>query len=93
MAYFSNSTEGDILDQQCDDCIVPDDAPCPVLLAQIMYNYDQIENEKLEKCLNLLVNKAGECQMKKVLDKMKGSHPCEKYGPMTKEDIRNWWKR
>jgi len=89
MAYFSNSTDGFILDDQCCDCIIPDDAPCPVLLAQQWFNYSQHDNPQLEKCLNMLVNKDGICKMKVVLDKMKGEHPAT-HGIMTKEQIRGW---
>jgi hypothetical protein len=92
MAYFSNGSEGMILDEQCCDCIIPNEAPCPILLVQEWFNYDQNDNPNLEKCLNMLINEKGECQMKKVLDKMKGEHPCVTHGPLTKEQIRNWWK-
>ena len=90
MAYFANSTEGFVLDNQCGECMLPDDAPCPILLAQTHWNYDQCNNPQLEKCLNMLVDKDGICQMKRVLDKMKGEHPCV-HGPLTKEQIRDWW--
>jgi len=90
MAYFSNGSEGEVLDDQCSDCIIPDDAPCPILLAQTHWNYDQCSNEKLQKCLEMLVDKNGQCKMKKVLDKMKGEHPAT-HQLLTKEQIRDWW--
>lgn len=59
MAYFSNGTEGRVLDEQCSDCPLgagwnDPDQPllfdvertmryCPVAFVQGMYNYDQIK--------------------------------------------------
>lgn len=78
MAYFSNGSEGEILDQQCCDCIVNDDAPCPVLFVQMEFNYDQLKkgNESLQKAMNILIDKKGICQMKKVLDTQSGPPAC-----------------
>lgn len=61
MAYFSNSSEGEVLDAQCQDCPLgwgwndPDQQslfeverqprPCPVALVQLTYNYDQIPDQ------------------------------------------------
>lgn len=73
MAYFANSTEGSILDKQCAECIIPDDAPCPILSAQMTYNYDQCRDgqENLRDCLNMLVSDdGGICLMKQILDKL-----------------------
>ena len=71
MAYFSNSSEGFVLDEQCCECHIPDDVPCPVLLVQTMYNYDQMKegNEKLREAINQLIDEKGNCQMKLLLDK------------------------
>ncbi len=68
MAYFSNSTSGYVLDEQCGDCAFPGDAPCPVLWVQMTYNYDQIGNKMAEEIVNCLVNEKGVCQMKKCMD-------------------------
>jgi len=70
MAYFSNSSEGMILDEQCMECYLPDDAPCPILLVQGLYNYDQMKagNKKLREAMNILINDKGGCQMKPILD-------------------------
>lgn len=73
MAYFSNGSEGEVLDNQCCECRLPFDAPCPVLLAQITYNYDQFKDGKeteITKLLNILVDEDGVCQMKPLLDKL-----------------------
>lgn len=70
MAYFPNSSAGETLDQQCSDCKIPDDAPCPVLLAQMVYNYEQVGNPKLKDCLNTLIDEKGNCQMKPLIDKL-----------------------
>ena len=59
MAYFPNSTAGDVLDQQCENCplgygwndpkqgkLFDDERPpkpCPVALVQLEYNYRQLD--------------------------------------------------
>jgi hypothetical protein len=73
MAYFSNSCEGDTLDNQCAECPVGKNpnAPCPVLLAQLHWNYKQFTNGKpneIADILNVLVDKNGVCQMKPLID-------------------------
>ncbi|WP_299084951.1 hypothetical protein [uncultured Paraglaciecola sp.] len=74
MAYFSNSSEGGVLDQQCMDCPIADDAPCPILLVQATYNYRQLDdgNEKLREAMNCLIDDKGNCQMKPILDEQFG---------------------
>ena len=76
MAYFSNGTEGMVLDEQCAECPIPDDAPCPILWVQITYNYEQIKNGKetiVSDVLNCLVDKDGDCKMKPILDAMQST--------------------
>lgn len=71
MAYFSNGTEGGILDEQCAECSVADHVPCPVLWVQMEYNYKQhTDGEKniVSEVLNCLVNEKGQCQMKVIID-------------------------
>lgn len=70
MAYFANGSEGEQLDRQCAECKLPDDAPCPVLLTQLTYNYKQIGNDDLSEAVNLLINSEGICQMKPLLDEL-----------------------
>lgn len=44
MAYFSNSSEGDVLDEMCSKCVHlgPENGPgCRVLLLQLDWNYEQ----------------------------------------------------
>ena len=69
MTFFSNATYGDFLDAQCDDCIhgLDADVCCPIALVQMYFNYGQ--SEKIERCLNMLVDKNGYCQMKPLIDK------------------------
>lgn len=73
MAYFSNSTEGEVLDAQCAECPVGknSNAFCPVLEVQSLYNYDQFDGHgnrnKLFELMNVLVDESGECQMRKAL--------------------------
>lgn len=63
MAYFSNGTEGEKLDQQCDECPLGQ-GPCPVFLVQMLHNYDQCDNEKLKAAMNLLIDERGICQVR-----------------------------
>lgn len=74
MGYFSNGCEGEILDKQCDECVIPNEEPCPILLVQLLYNYDQHDkgNEKLVDCLNNLIDESGMCKMKQILDRIGG---------------------
>ncbi len=66
MAYFANSTEGDTLTRQCDDCPLGQLA-CPILHVQMAHNYDQCSNEQLKQAMNLLVNEKGVCQLRPLL--------------------------
>jgi len=72
MAYFPNGSAGEILDNQCSECPIADDAPCPVLYVQMTYNYSQLDDEGeetlLSKAMNCLVNENGICQMKPILE-------------------------
>lgn len=54
MAYFSNGTEGEIYrDQYCDRCVHDQNNDCAVLLAHLLYNYDDCNNDK--SILHLLI--------------------------------------
>jgi len=44
MAYFSNSSEGSCLDNECLNCILHD-KPCPIFLVQATYNYEACNNK------------------------------------------------
>lgn len=78
MAYFSNGTEGMILDEQCAVCIHEDqDAGCPIALVQMLYNYDQIGNDDLQAAMNILINEKGRCQMKPLIDKLRKPRPMD----------------
>lgn len=68
MAYFSNSSDGAIFDEQCGICKYGDD-PCPIAYVQMIYNYDQCKNQVAKRILNDLVSDAGECQMFKMCKK------------------------
>ena len=72
MAYFSNGTEGAILDVQCMKCRLADEA-CPIAIVQMDYNYDQIELEdkgfpQLRKAMNELIDKKGICKMYELIN-------------------------
>ena len=86
MAYFPNGTSAMVLHDQCDKCILPNDAPCPILNVQYTYNYDQCNEgqEKLQGAMNMLIDEKGICQMKLLLDnaieqKEKELNPAEKF--------------
>lgn len=71
MAYFSNGTDGMTLEAQCQNCPVGQDpdAPCPVLLQSLMFNYEQCKDgqEKLRECMNLTIDEDGKCKMRDVM--------------------------
>jgi len=73
MGYFANGTDGMYFDEQCSRCIHDQDeigVGCPVALVQSLYNYDQHKEgqEKLKECLTHLVDDAGDCKMKEMID-------------------------
>jgi hypothetical protein len=73
MAYFSNGSEGMVLDAQCAKCKIPNDAPCPILFVQMNYNYEQFtdgKRNKISEVLDSLVDKEGNCRMKPILDQL-----------------------
>jgi hypothetical protein len=88
MAYFANGTEGMYLDEQCYYCIygLNEDEPCPIYNAQLEFNYDQLKNDKLRECLNMLVDETGVCKMKGVLDRLN----LLKHQPSDKCDLELW---
>lgn len=89
MAYFANGTEGMYLDEQCYDCIygLSDEAYCPIHHVQQEFNYDQLKDEKLQQCLNILIGKKDQqCNMKKTLDKLN----VLKNQPSDKSDLELW---
>jgi len=69
MAYFPNGTAGEVLDNQCSECIhASDGVMCPVYYVQATYNYSQSDNSLLEGCLQHLVRDDGTCQMKRAIE-------------------------
>lgn len=72
MAYFANSTEGDILEQQCETCPAEKDPEsfCPIHAIQSLYNYEQLRagNENLEAAMNMLIGENGLCKMKPLIN-------------------------
>lgn len=69
MAYFSNSSEGMIFDDECDECRLD---YCPITHIQMFFNYEQVGNEMARKIMNLLVKEEDGkyigCQMKPMID-------------------------
>jgi len=46
MGYFSNGTEGDMYEAEyCDHCVHSQGRECPVLLAHLLWNYDECNNK------------------------------------------------
>ena len=60
MAYFSNSSEGECLYEQCARCKYGDDA-CPIFLVQSIYNYDACNNPTARNILDALITQDGTC--------------------------------
>ena len=86
MAYFSNSSDGDILDMQCDECIHEDsEAGCPIALVQMSFNYDQLNNgnKDLKRAMDMLIKSTGICQMKRLIDKYYTKNPLTGATPET----------
>jgi hypothetical protein len=64
MAYFSNSSEGSCLDEQCEKCIFGE-LSCPIFLVQVNYNYEACNNKTAREILNTLIDNDGNCSMYK----------------------------
>ena len=64
MAYFANSSEGAVFDDECSDCRIGEDV-CPIYSAQYLYNYDAVGNKVATEILEILVSRDGHCQMPK----------------------------
>lgn len=60
MAYFSNGSEGEVFDAQCDKCKYGM-APCPVAAMQACWNYDQVGNEVARQIMDNFVKQDGTC--------------------------------
>lgn len=67
MAYFSNSTDGMLFDEQCAVCKYGD-KPCPIALVQGHYNYDACNNPTARAILDTLVREDGTCMMLKLAE-------------------------
>jgi hypothetical protein len=62
MAYFSNGTEGECFEAQCNKCKYGEKA-CPIYQVQFLYNYDAVNNDVATRILNHLVQNDGTCTM------------------------------
>jgi hypothetical protein len=69
MAYFENGNESNVLDKQCLTCPLGN-YQCPVHMIQSLFNFDQMEegNDQLRQCMIFLVDDAGVCQVKRLMD-------------------------
>ena len=68
MAYFSNSSEGECLENKCYQCRYGE-KPCPIFAVQFNYNYDACGNKVASQILNDLINDDGTCEMYKMFEK------------------------
>jgi len=73
MVYFSNGTEGMILDRQCSECPVGEEA-CPIYAVQQLYNYKQMDKgqKNLREAMTFLIDGKGKCQMREALKRAEG---------------------
>ena len=62
MAYFSNGTDGEALENQCAICRYGDRA-CPIYAVQFNYNYDACNNKTARAILDELIRNDGTCNM------------------------------
>jgi hypothetical protein len=68
VAYFSNSTEGDVLLIQCSRCKYGK-RDCPIFFVQFNWNYEACNNKTARLILDYLINNDGECKMFKEFKK------------------------
>ena len=88
MAYFPNGCAGEVLDNQCAECLPYE--PCPIAWVQMEYNYDQCKDgqEKLAALLNCLVDEKGQCKMKQyVKPRLEENKPPIKNHPALKRKL------
>lgn len=62
MAYFSNSSDGSLFDEQCCKCRYGE-GYCPIQSVQSRYNYDACNNPIASAILDELVKQDGTCAM------------------------------
>jgi hypothetical protein len=62
MAYFSNGAEGMLLTNQCAQCKLGQ-KPCPIAVAQMLYNYSAVNNPQASDILGGLVDNETGCDM------------------------------
>lgn len=69
MAYFESGNKSKVLDKQCLTCPLGI-YQCPVYTVQSLFNFDQMEegNDKLRQSMLFLVDDAGVCQVKQLLE-------------------------
>ena len=68
MAYFSNSSEGGCLDEQCSRCKYGEEC-CPVFLCQIQGNYKQFDEPTVKELLGYLIADDGTCHVFELMKK------------------------
>ena len=80
MAYFSNGSEGALLDAECADCALGQE-PCPIASVQVGYNYQACNNKVATKILDALIKQEKGrylgCQMKPFIDELANNRDVE----------------
>jgi len=69
MAYFENGNGSKVLDEQCLTCPLGI-YQCPVYTVQSLFNFNQMDdgNNELRQSMLFLVDDAGICQVKRLID-------------------------
>jgi hypothetical protein len=62
MAYFNNTTEGELFQEQCNKCKYGE-RNCPIAYVQLEYHADAVNNETATEILDALVKDDGTCTM------------------------------
>lgn len=91
MAYFPNGSSGEILDNQCCDCVHEDEwSWCPVYAVQQLFNYDQLGKgqEKLRQAITMLIDEKGICNVRISFRAAKPSKPVP-----CMEGMKEWAKK
>ena len=72
MAYFSNGSAACGFESQCAKCrfgrVSFGKKQCPIAMAQIMFNYDAVNNKVATKILDSLIKNDGTCEMYKAFE-------------------------
>lgn len=88
MAYFPNTSAGEVFDRQCMRCKYGQKA-CPIALVQQVHNYEACNNKVAREILDTLVSDRGVCAMFK-MDPEGFSEAKDKRKQSDDEAMRSW---